>query len=133
MTDLRDDDHCFVCGRANPIGLKLSFDVDLTTRQISAVFRPDRRFQGWKNRLHGGILSAIMDESMVNVAYLLDMPAVTGEMTIRYREPVDTDQPLTITGRLIEVRSKFIRAESACRTATGARVADATALLIRLS
>ena len=131
MRGVRDDDFCFICGRENPIGLKLSFDLDLTRHEVTAVFQPGRRHQGWKNRLHGGILSAILDEAMVNAAYLSDMPAVTGEMTIRFRAPTDTNQRLTFTGRITEIRSKFLRASADCRTDDGTPVAEATALLIR--
>lgn len=133
MSQVRDDDFCFICGRDNPYGLKLSFDLDLLNKTVTTVFQPDRWHQGWKNRLHGGILSAIMDEVMVNAAYLMEMPAVTGEMTIRFREPADTAQRLTIIGRITEVRAKLIRAESECRTDAGTAIANARALLIRTS
>lgn len=133
MIQVLDDNHCFVCGRQNPIGLKLSFDLNLTDHSVTTVFRPDRRHQGWKNRLHGGILSAILDEVMVNAAYMMDMPAVTGDMNIRFRTPTDTSRRLSITGRIIEVRAKFMRAEALCRTDDGKAVAEATALLIRIT
>ncbi len=132
MSQVQDDEHCFACGRANPIGLKLSFDLDLIERKVTTVFQPDRRHQGWKNRLHGGLLSTVMDEVMVNAAYMMDIPAVTGEMTIRFRSPTDTQQRLTFTGRITEVRAKFLQAVAECRTDDGTSIADARALLIRI-
>lgn len=129
---VRDDDHCFVCGRSNPAGLHLSFDLDLSTHTVTTVFRPSRIHQGWKNRLHGGILSTILDEVMVNAAYLADMPAVTAEMTVRFRAPTDTKQKLIIRGTIKEIRGKFLRAEGDCRTEDGVCVAEAKALLIRM-
>lgn len=131
MKELEDDDFCFICGRDNPVGLKLSFDLDLTRHEVRTVFQPDRTHQGWTDRLHGGILSAILDEVMVNAAYLSDMPAVTGEMTIRFRAPLDTRQRLFAAGRITEIRAKFLKASGECRTADGAVVAESTALLIR--
>lgn len=128
---LLDDNHCFVCGRDNPIGLKLSFDLDLDRMEVRTSFQPERTHQGWTHRLHGGILSAVLDEAMVNAAYLSDMPAVTGEMTVRFRAPTDTTERLTIIGRITEVRSKFLKAEAECNTAAGVCVAEARALLIR--
>lgn len=133
MSQVQDDEYCFVCGRANPIGLKLSFDLDLTNRKVTTVFQPDRRHQGWKNRLHGGILSTVMDEVMVNAAYMMDIPAVTGEMTIRFRSPTDTQQRLTVTGQITEIRAKFMRAVADCRADDGTSVAEASALLIRIA
>ncbi len=131
MADLRDDDHCFVCGRANPIGLRLSFDLDIAKRTVRTVFDPKREHQGWTGRLHGGILTAVLDEVMVNAAYLSDMPAVTGDMTVRFRAPLDTQQRLYFEGRITEERAKFLKAAGVCRTAGGAVVAESTALLIR--
>lgn len=131
--ELQDDQFCFVCGRENPYGLKLSFDLDTSRHTVTTRFVPERWHQGWKNRLHGGILSTIMDEVMVNAAYLTDMPAVTGEMSFRFREPLDTRQTITVTGRLVEIRAKFIKAESICRLDDGTTVAEGTALLIRLN
>lgn len=129
--DLQDDNYCFVCGRENPFGLKLSFDLDLSRREVSTIFQPGRRHQGWTHRLHGGILSAILDEVMVNAAYLSDMPAVTGEMSVRFRAPADTTRRLMIVGRISDVRAKFIRATAECKTDDGTEIAEAKALLIR--
>ena len=130
---LNDDDYCFVCGRANPIGLKLSFELDLSRHEVFTMFQPERIHQGWTNKLHGGILTSILDEAMVNAAYLSDMPAVTGELTIRFRAPADTTQRLKVVGRVTEVRAKFLKASGECLTEDGTRVAEATALLIRMS
>lgn len=131
MKEVLDDNFCFVCGRENPIGLRLSFDLDLPARTVSTVFRPRHFHQGWKNRLHGGILSAVLDEAMVNAAYLLDMPAVTAEMSIRFRAPADTRQVLNIHGTITDIRTKFLKAAAECRTTDGTCVAEASALLIR--
>jgi len=131
VAQLTDDDFCFICGRSNPIGLRLSFDLDLSRRQVSTVFDPQRWHQGWKDRLHGGILASILDEVMVNAAYLSDMPAVTGEMRLRFRVPTDTRRRLILTGRLTEIRARFLKASGECRLVDGTCVAEASALLIR--
>ncbi len=131
MADLEDNDYCFICGRENPIGLKLSFDLDLTHQAVRTVFRPGREHQGWTGRLHGGIVAAILDEVMVNAAYLSDIPAVTGEMTIRYRAALNTAQRLHFLGRITETRVKFMKAKAECRTDDGNLVAESSALLIR--
>jgi len=53
-------------------------------------------------------------------------------MTIRFRSPTDTQQRLTFTGRITEVRAKFLQAVAECRTDDGTSIADARALLIRI-
>jgi acyl-coenzyme A thioesterase PaaI-like protein len=52
---------CFVCGIENPIGLKLRFYTDDEGRCI-ARFRPKPEHQGYPGQLHGGIISALLDE-----------------------------------------------------------------------
>ena len=55
--------HCFVCGDKNDIGLKLDFyEKDGKAR---AEFTPEKKFEGYKDILHGGILSSLLDEVMI--------------------------------------------------------------------
>jgi acyl-coenzyme A thioesterase PaaI-like protein len=52
---------CFLCGINNPIGLKLKFCTDGEDRCI-ARFRPGQEHQGYPGQLHGGIISALLDD-----------------------------------------------------------------------
>jgi acyl-coenzyme A thioesterase PaaI-like protein len=52
---------CFVCGIDNPIGLHLAFYTDDDGRCI-AHFHPKPEHQGYPGQLHGGIISALLDE-----------------------------------------------------------------------
>ena len=51
---------CFVCGKDNPIGLKLRFDWDGKTAR--AEFTPTELYQGWQGVVHGGIIAVMLDE-----------------------------------------------------------------------
>ena len=48
---------CFVCGEANPIGLKLNFETD--GKIVRARFTPGAEHIGFKDVVHGGILSTL--------------------------------------------------------------------------
>jgi len=53
---------CFVCGSANPRGLGVRFEVEngvVTTR-----FVPHRDHCGYNDRVHGGVMAALLDEVM---------------------------------------------------------------------
>jgi acyl-coenzyme A thioesterase PaaI-like protein len=52
---------CFLCGIENPISLHLHFYTDGEGRCI-ARFRPKPEHQGYPGHLHGGIVSALLDE-----------------------------------------------------------------------
>ena len=58
------EDGCFVCGKSNPIGLKLKFDVDKENNisRSSVVFSAEH--QGWDGVVHGGLLAAVLDDAM---------------------------------------------------------------------
>jgi acyl-coenzyme A thioesterase PaaI-like protein len=52
---------CFVCGIENAIGFHLVFYTDEKGRCV-ARFRPKPEHQGYPGHLHGGIISALLDE-----------------------------------------------------------------------
>ncbi len=54
---------CFVCGLKNQFGLKASFYIS-ETKELIALFKPEEVHQSYPRRLHGGIASAILDETI---------------------------------------------------------------------
>jgi uncharacterized protein (TIGR00369 family) len=125
-----DSSMCFVCGRDNPIGLHLTFYVD--GEQVKATFTPQAEHQGWPGVLHGGITSAILDETVGRSCFLVDMWAVTGRMEIRYRQPIPIGQQLTAIGEIVRVRSRGLQARGEIRLADGTVAAEAEATYIRI-
>jgi len=61
-------DHCFVCGSANPIGLKLEFTVDGDV--CSGEFTSAANHAGFDGLTHGGIIFSILDDAMANWFFL---------------------------------------------------------------
>ena len=95
---------CFVCGAKNSGGLKASF-YEQPDGSIVARFRGTEQHQGYPGRMHGGVISGIMDET-IGRAIMVDLPpgkevwGVTVELTVRYRKPVPLDVELQAVGRL---------------------------------
>ena len=54
---------CFVCGLRNSLGLRASF-YELDNGDLVATFTPETEHQGYPGRLHGGIASAVLDETI---------------------------------------------------------------------
>ena len=71
-----DDNRCFVCGQDNPDGLRIFFHVDRETRTLRANFTPPAKYQGFKNVLHGGIISTLLDEGAAHLVHALGMPCL---------------------------------------------------------
>src|SRR5688572_1186580 len=95
--NLEVDHYCFGCGIENPIGLKLKFES--SGGGVVANFTPAKEHQGFANLVHGGILSALMDEAMAHAVLSRNLKAVTGKMEVTYKKPTRIGEPLTVQGR----------------------------------
>ena len=98
MVNFEDDGYCFVCGPKNPIGLKLDFSFDGKT--LKTEFIPQKEHQGYKDIVHGGIVSTLLDEVMVKLAIEKGMPAVTAQMDIRLKKAVNVGQKITVSAEI---------------------------------
>jgi len=131
MKELRDNQRCYVCGTQNPEGLGVHFEIDHDARSISARFTPRDAHQGFEGIVHGGILSALLDEAMAKLSVSLGIPAVTAEMTVKFKAAAAPGEELLITGRLVEETRRLVRAEAAIGRGP-VIVAEATGKLIRI-
>jgi uncharacterized protein (TIGR00369 family) len=127
---LEDDKHCFVCGADNPAGLKLRWDT--SGKETHATFTPDNRYQGWKNVVHGGILSTLLDEAMTRLVWELHGPAVTAEVTIRYLAPAVVGESLKIMGRIVDDSKRLVTAQAEVSKSDGTPVARAESRILVL-
>ena len=93
----KEYDHCFGCGKNNPIGLKLKFIWDEKTRTTSAEFNPGEDLQGWSGYVHGGIIACVLDEAMGWLAMFAGTNNVTAKMQVRFRQMVPIGQTYIIS------------------------------------
>jgi uncharacterized protein (TIGR00369 family) len=112
MDQLRDNDQCYVCGKKNPIGLGVDFTVNMAARTIVALFTPSDNHQGYQGIIHGGILSSLLDEAMVKLAFNLGIPAVTAEIVVTFKAPAAPGKELLITGKITRENKRLILAEA---------------------
>jgi uncharacterized protein (TIGR00369 family) len=122
---------CFVCGMENPIGLKAFFYEDDDGRVI-ANFTPREEHQGYPGFVHGGIISALIDEVIGRVVTSLDIWAVTAKLELKFRKPVPWGEELTIIGEMIRLRSRSFEARGELRLADGTLAVEGHGLYVRL-
>jgi len=132
MIQLRDNNKCYVCGKENPAGLGIDFEIDRELRTISAKFTPSDVHEGYEGIIHGGILSAMLDEAMVKLTVSLGIPAVTAEMTVRFITPSAPGEELFVSGRIIHETKRLIQAEAKIERGPVV-IAEATGKLLRIS
>lgn len=129
MTNFADDGYCFVCGPENPMGLKLDFAFDGKT--IRTEYVPPKEHQGYMDIVHGGIVSALLDEVMVKVAIELGKPAVTAQMDIRLKKAVSIGTKITISAEITKETRKTLEAYAKA-TVNDEIVADARGKLVKI-
>lgn len=127
----KKSDLCFGCGQNNPIGLKLDFKWDGQTAR--AEFTPNKYYQGWSGIVHGGILACLLDEALGNTTLFAGMNCVNAKMEMRLRRPTRIDEPLVITGTIIENKRKLVQAKATISLKDGTPVAEAKATMYVVS
>ena len=95
--NIEDDNMCFACGQKNPISLGLKFQFN-EENKVKANFKPRKNLQGFKDIVHGGIISTVLDEAMSKVVNLKEFEAVTAEMTVRFKKPVPINNDYIVNG-----------------------------------
>ncbi len=99
---------CLVCGADNPLGLHGHF-YNLENGEVLCVFTARPEHQSYPGRVHGGIISAILDETIgraCNIASGETVWGVTMELAVKYRKPVPYGVPLHCIGRVDKVGSR---------------------------
>ena len=131
MQKLRDNNRCYVCGMENSAGLHVAFEVVAGQRSIRARFIPAPDHQGFEGMVHGGILSAVLDETMAKLAYVLGIPAVTAQLEITFKAPAAPGDELSISGSIVSESKRLVLAEA--RIERGPMlIAEAKGKLVRL-
>jgi len=100
---------CFICGLKNTSGLKASF-YEMENGVLIATFVPTLEHQGYPGRLHGGIASAILDETMgraVMVGCAEEIWGVTVELNVTYKKVIPLGVELRVVARISEQNSRF--------------------------
>ncbi len=120
---------CFACGRLNPTGLHLEFDV--TRDRAQARYTGRREHQGYDGTLHGGIVSTLLDEAMGWAIFQQGIWGVTGRLNVTFRRPVPVGEELVITGDVVRDSRRAIETSGTVRhAATDEVLAEADALFL---
>lgn len=116
---------CFGCSPNNLAGVRMTFYED--GEEIVSFWKPESKFQGWHNTLHGGIQSLLMDEIAAwTVTRKLQTTGVTSKMEINFRKALfTTDAFLVIRASIIEMKRNLAIIDSAIYNSEGELCANA--------
>ncbi len=124
----RPNTACVVCGTRNPIGLQLRFHSSFDG--AIAPWIPTARWESFEGIVHGGIISAVLDEAMSHAIIARGWEALTAELRVRFRERVSPGDRLHVRGWVVERRRRRIRTEAELITDDGAARAHAWATFL---
>jgi acyl-coenzyme A thioesterase PaaI-like protein len=126
---LQDDNYCFVCGEENPLGLHLKFS--LYNGKATAEFVPQKVHQGYKDIVHGGIITTVLDEAMVKAALMQGMHAMSAEITVRFRNILFTGEKTVVEALIEKMNRKIIEASAVLKKTDDTIIAEGHAKLLR--
>lgn len=112
---------CFVCGNKNDYGLKVDFFLDKGVSRAEYVAQA--KFQGYKDLLHGGIISALLDEVMIKSVIAKGVLVVTAGIEVRFLKPVKIGEKLSLEGKVTGKQKKIYVAEGNITNSKGEIVA----------
>lgn len=117
METAYETNHCFGCGRDNPIGLKL--DMKLEGDHCVAYFTPKAEHESYGDRMHGGLTSTLLDEVMGDYVFRkAGKPAYTARLEIRFCSAIRIGETVKVEGwpevhrgRLFIMKGKITHAD----------------------
>ena len=126
MLKLPHTKSCFVCGLHNPQGLKLDLETDGQIVRAKFVLRAEH--VGFRETIHGGIISTVLDEAMVwAVGVRTKRFAYCAELNVRFLQPARPHEELMVIAELVDNRrNKLFQAKGELQNAQGAVHAAAT-------
>jgi acyl-coenzyme A thioesterase PaaI-like protein len=122
---------CFVCGRDNPSGLHMHFYAE-PDGCVYADYIPREEQQGYPGVMHGGILTAMLDELIGRTAIASDLWCMTAKLEMRFRKPVPIGEPLKLKGEITKKTGRVLEGRGEIRLADGSLAVEARGVYLRI-
>lgn len=108
-----DAAHCFVCGPANPIGLRRKFRLD--GAHCHGEFTALADHVGFDGVTHGGIVFSVLDDAMAHGFFLQGARGYTAKAEIRFRAPMPVGATALITCALVRRKGRLLQLTAVAR------------------
>lgn len=131
--ELVDNGMCFVCGKANPSGLKAEFEIDKERLVLTGHFTPSQAHQGYRGIMHGGLTAALLDEAMVKLLWEVGIPAVSAALEIKLLKPIKVGEEIVIRGWVEGFKGRLVLTGARIESHSGSVLAEAVGKCVRVS
>ena len=129
-----NSDMCVVCGLKNALSLGTRFYAVEGELMVGIVTGRDEH-QSYPNRMHGGMISALLDEVIGRAINIPEPEAfgVTTELNVKYKKPVPLNEEIKIVGRLTRNTRLIFQGEGWIEDKDGNVLATATATYVKMT
>ena len=88
------------------MGLHLRFSAD--DDSVRASFTPSPHHQGFGGIVHGGIITTVLDEAMAWAVAHAGFWAMTGDVRVRFRRPLQVGEVTVVSAHVSGVRGRLV-------------------------
>ena len=124
-----------MCGLDNEYGVRAPF-YNMEDGSVMTLFRYRKQHQSYPGRVHGGLITAMLDEMGLRALWAKELSeetfGVTFSLETKYRKPVPYDQDLIGKGIIVKNSSKFFVTEASIMDTKDNVLANGTVKYIRL-
>lgn len=121
---------CYACGSANEHGLHMQFRLE--GDRTVCDYTPLAFQQGYPGRVHGGVVSAMIDEAMGWAVYHAREWGATARLNVRFRRPVPLDEPLRVEAWIVRNKHRMIELRAEVKNAGGDVLAEGDGAFMKL-
>jgi uncharacterized protein (TIGR00369 family) len=77
--------------------------------EVVSHYTVSNDYQGYPGIVHGGIVTAMLDEVVARVSFIGDPHKfmVSVKLEVKFRQPVPTEIPLKVLGRLVKLKGRI--------------------------
>ena len=124
---------CLICGMENEAGLKAPF-YEMEDSTLITIFEYKEIHQSYPGRVHGGMISCMLDELIGRAIWISepDMWGVTMTLNVKFRKPVPYNTKLKAVGKIINSKSRTFEGEGMLYDMEGNLLASAEAVYFKL-
>lgn len=117
--------NCYVCRNDRRTGLGVTY-LQRTSGEVVAEVDCPQDWEGYTGLVHGGIISSLVDGAMTNCLFAKGIVAVTADLHVRYRHPLELGQRALVRAEVVRsshplyvLKSTIHQNDRLCITATG--------------
>lgn len=131
----RNSRMCAICGLDNAYGVGAPF-YNMEDGSVMTIFRYQEHHQSYPGRVHGGLITAMLDEMGLRALWAKELSEETFGVTIsldtKYRKPVPYGETLFGRGMIVKDTHRLFVTESSILDAQGNILANGTVHYIKL-